>query len=363
MASGIAHDINNALSPAALYVESLRAHEPGVSERGRHQLEVVGRAIDDVSATVARMREFYRERGEQVVLAPVDLNLVVQQVADLTRARWSDMQQERGAAIDLRLELADGLPRVSGADHELREALTNLVFNAVDAMPQGGRLVMRTRLQPGGVAVEVQDSGIGMDEETRRRCLEPFFTTKGERGTGLGLAMVYGVAQRHEAHIEIDTAPGAGTCIRMVLPPAAGTGEPGERAVPPPRPARLLVVDDDPLLRESLADTLGDDGHTVVIAPGGAAGVDAFCAALGSDAPFDAVFTDLGMPGMDGREVARRLKAAAPGTPVILLTGWGPTAGEASPGIAEVDRVMSKPPRRHDLRAALGELLGGRAHA
>jgi signal transduction histidine kinase len=145
MASGIAHDINNAISPMALYTEALLEHEKSLSERGRKQLQIIQRAVDDVAQTVARMGEFYRFREPEVALAPLDLNLLAEQVVDLTRARWSDMAQQRGAAIDLKLELDPKLPRIAGVQSQIRDALVNLVFNAVDAMPQGGTLVIRTR--------------------------------------------------------------------------------------------------------------------------------------------------------------------------------------------------------------------------
>jgi PAS domain S-box-containing protein len=213
MASGIAHDINNAISPVTLYTESLLEREPNLSPRARESLETIQRAVDDVAQTVARMREFYRHREPQMTLVPVNLNSLVKQVVGLTRARWSDMAQQRGISIEMRTELAEDPPAIMGAENEIREALTNLIFNAVDAMPSGGPLTVRTTVigeqlpesQEASVAkfvqVEIIDSGIGMDEDTRRRCLEPFFTTKGERGTGLGLAMVYGAMQRHSADI------------------------------------------------------------------------------------------------------------------------------------------------------------------
>ncbi len=180
MASGIAHDINNAISPVALYTDSLLERETGLSEQGRGQLQTIQRAIHDVAATVARMREFYRQREPQVSLAPVQLNELVPQVVELTRARWNTMPQERGITIGLCIELAPDLPVIMGAESELREALTNLVLNAVDAMPQGGVLTLRTRVAKSGqVQIEVSDTGVGMDEDARRRCLEPFFTTKG----------------------------------------------------------------------------------------------------------------------------------------------------------------------------------------
>ena len=210
MASGIAHDINNAISPMSLYTEAVLEHETGLSERGRKQLEIVQRAVDDVAQTVARMGEFYRSREPEVSLEPVDLNLLLEHVADLTRVRWSDMAQQRGAVIEMRLQQDAALPRIAAVQSQIRDALVNLVFNAVDAMPSGGTLTIRTRTairaQGNWAVLEIVDNDVGMDEETRRRCLEPFFSTKGTRGTGLGLPMVYGVVQRHGAQIEIEAA-------------------------------------------------------------------------------------------------------------------------------------------------------------
>jgi PAS domain S-box-containing protein len=363
MASGIAHDINNAVSPAMLYVEWLKENEPNISDESRKHLQTITHAIDDVAATVARMTEFYRQREPQLVLVPVQLNQLIQQVIDLTRARWSDMPQQRGIVIDTETSLADNLPPVMGVESEIREALINLVFNAVDAMPDGGTLMLRTNVAANGstlrtVRVEVVDSGCGMDEDTRRRCLEPFFTTKGERGTGLGLAMVFGIAQRHKAEIEIESAVGKGTTIRL------GFNAPATVAAGPARPAmatavasrqRILVVDDDPLLIKSLRDILETDGHLVVTANGGDAGIMAFRSAQERKEPFSVVITDLGMPYVDGRKVASAIKQASPSTPVILLTGWGQRLTSESDVPAHVDRVLNKPPKLRDVREALAE--------
>ena len=371
MASGIAHDINNAISPVALYTESLLEREPGLSPRARSYLETIQRAIDDVAQTVARMREFYRQRGPQSTLVPVEMNALVRQIVELTRARWSDMAQRRGIAIEMRTDLAPDLPTIMGADNEIREALTNLIFNAVDAMPNGGPLTLRTRVvqdeearsqEPPTrefVQVEVVDAGVGMDEETRRRCLEPFFTTKGERGTGLGLAMVYGAIQRHSANIEIESAVGKGTTIRLSFPiptaPTAGAEVSAGAGVVPP--LRVLVVDDDPLILESLRETLTSDGHGVTTADGGQAGIDTFLAARAQGNPFPVVITDLGMPYVDGRRVSSAIKTAAPETIVLMLTGWGQrlvAEGDIPP---HVDHVLSKPPRLRALREALAQCL------
>jgi signal transduction histidine kinase len=188
MASGIAHDINNAITPIALYTESLLERETALSAQAREQVMIIQRAIDDVAQTVSRMREFYRPCESELQQTNVELNPLVQEVIDLTRARWSDQPQRRGIMIELNPKLAPGLPEIRGADNEIRDALTNLIFNAVDAMPEGGAIEVRTGVQTVPVdgsasaryvRLEVTDTGVGMDEETRRRCLEPFFTTKG----------------------------------------------------------------------------------------------------------------------------------------------------------------------------------------
>ena len=372
MASGIAHDINNAISPIVLYTEAMLETEEHLTAQGRDYLAIIQRAADDVAQTVARMREFYRQREPQLLSLPVELNALVQQVITLTRARWSDMPQQRGLVIKTALELEPGLPFILGIESELREALINLIFNAVDAMPEGGTLTIRTRTvtaagAPGQVLIEVMDTGVGMTAETRRLCLEPFFTTKGERGTGLGLAMVYGALQRHGATVEIDSAPNAGTTMRLafLVPPPAGTADTGGRGDSiERRPGRLriLVVDDDPLLLKSLRDTLAADGHVVTVANGGQAGIDAFKDAHEHEREFAVVITDLGMPYVDGRQVATAIKATAPATPVVMLTGWGLRLVDDGDVPPHVDRVISKPPQLATLRQVLGELTSSESH-
>jgi CheY-like chemotaxis protein len=343
------------MSPAALYADSLLEKETALTPAGREKLETILRAIHDVAATVARMREFYRPREAQLELSAVQLNDLVQQVLHLTRVRWSDMPHQRGVTIEHRLDLQPGLPPVMGVESEIREALTNLVFNAVDAMPEGGILTLRTcRSGMDRVLAEVIDTGVGMDEDARRRCLEPFFTTKGERGTGLGLAMVYGVLQRHGASIEIESAPGAGTTMRLSFPVAtASLGGARSPTQTVPTGLRILVIDDDPVLLRSLREALENDGHRVTVANGGQEGIELFRGALQRGTPFAVVLTDLGMPYVDGRQVAVAVKQAHAATPVVMLTGWGQRLvadGEIPPN---VDLVLSKPPKLRDLRQAL----------
>jgi signal transduction histidine kinase/CheY-like chemotaxis protein len=369
MASGIAHDINNALSPVSLYTESMLQTEQNLSERGRGHLEVIRQAVEDVAETVARMREFYRPREQQLELSPVALNELVGQVLDLTRARWSDMALSQGIVVKVVTELAPKLPKIMGVESEIREALTNLIFNAVDAMPEGGTLTLRTRIAGGDVegsaVVEVVDTGIGMDEQTQLRCLEPFFTTKGERGTGLGLAMVFGMVQRHSCAFEIDSARGEGTTMRLVFAVQTGALDATGHlpALKIPKRLRLLLVDDDPILLKSLRDTLETDGHVIVTASGGEEGIAAFRMSQEKGERFAAVFTDLGMPYVDGRQVAEAVKEVSPTTPVIMLTGWGrrlEAEGDIPP---HVDKMLAKPPKLREVREALIVLCCERAPA
>jgi PAS domain S-box-containing protein len=367
MASGIAHDISNAISPVTLYAASLLEHESDLSVRARDYLQTIHQSVQNVAETIARMREFYHPDEPQVMLKPVHLNHLAQQALDLTRVRWSDGPHERGIVIQTEVRLAEDLPDIMGIESEIRDAIVNLIFNAVDAMPEGGTLTLRTVAEPitpgtGGTpdarqaCLELIDTGIGMDEATRRRCLEPFFTTKGEHGSGLGLAMVDGMIARHRAQIEIESTPGQGTTARLLFPVSAVDSrgiDPPLEAKPEPANQRILFIDDDPRLLKSICDTLETDGHTVVTAAGGQEGIRAFIQAQKRQEAFTVVITDLGMPHADGRKVASAVKAASPSTPVIMLTGWGHQL-EAEGNIpAQVDRLLSKPPNLRELREAL----------
>jgi signal transduction histidine kinase/ActR/RegA family two-component response regulator len=358
MASGIAHDINNALTPATLYTQSLLDHERSLSADATDDLRVIQQAIEDVARSVGRIKDFYRGSDASTVHVPIRIEPLLDQVIELTRARWSNMTQAHGITIDARTDYAAHVQPILGVPGEIRDALVNLVFNAVDAMPAGGILTLRSYGTQNHVTVEVCDSGVGMSEEVRARCLEPFFTTKGARGTGMGLALVYGMTERHGAVLEVDSEPGCGTVVRLVFP-AGSANERAAASVNEPRRSgralRILVIDDDQLLRQSMRSILEREGHQVAIAAGGGAGIDLFTATLQRGERFDAVITDLGMPHVDGRAVASAVKALSPHTPVILLTGWGEHLRDADGFPADVDQLLSKPANLAQLRAALAE--------
>jgi len=341
-----------------------------LNDKARRYLESIKTAGEDIARIVANIREFYRKRATNEPLESVNLNKVVPQVVELTRPRWRDIPQSKGIPIAIETSLAEDLPAIFSNDSELREALTNLVLNSVDAMPQGGTIQLRTSTMSGPdprykgterVMIEVSDSGTGMDEETRRHCLEPFFSTKTNAGgTGLGLAMVFGVVERHNGTIEIESEVGKGTTMRLVFP----VYKPGDtdvleekqEALKESTALRILYVDDEPVLRDLMQELLGIGGHRVKVAEGGQAGIDAFRDAHSNSEPFDLVISDLGMPNVDGRQVARTVKGESPATPVMLLTGWGKMM-EADGTIPEhVDLVLGKPPQLNELMNAIERL-------
>jgi CheY-like chemotaxis protein len=314
------------------------------------------------------MREFYRRRSDTEELTEVNINKTIEEVTELTRPRWRDLPQREGISIQIQRELEPELPLLLSDPSELREARINLVFNAVDALPQGGIITLVTRSlnrpaseQNGNserqIQVEVRDNGIGMDEKTRQRCLEPFFSTKAQRGgTGLGLAMVYGMAQRHDGTIEIDSAPGSGTCIRLTFPVREKTSQTSRTSRPQARQKRslnILCIDDDAQVRQLLNDCLKHFNHRVMVASGGKDGVEFFRNASLKQEPYDVVITDLGMPDIDGHNVARTIKAESPHTPVIMMTGWGTIMKEDGESAPEVDAVVGKPPHMQELNELL----------
>ena len=365
MASGVAHDINNALTPIVSYSDILLQTQPDLPGKTGHYLKIIKQSGEDIAQIVARMREFYRRRSGSESLAEVDINQTIQEVIELTRPRWRDISQRAGISIEFKQELEHPLPPLLSNSSELREALINLVFNAVDALPQGGIITFVTRsgyFEKDGAGerqlqVEVRDNGIGMDEKTRQRCLEPFFSTKSLRGgTGLGLAMVYGMMQRHDGAIEIESSPGNGTCVRLSFPYRQKPANPVRKAEPVVqriRSLRVLCVDDDELIRQLLNDCLTHFNHQVSTVAGGEQALKLFRSARRIGRPFDVVITDLGMPYMDGHQLARTIKTEAPQTPIIMMTGWGTIMKEDGESAPDVDALVGKPPQIQELNKLL----------
>ena len=355
MAGGIAHDFNNALTMVLGYGELLLPHMlQNGSEREIGFIRHMMAAAQDATHVVSRLREFYRPTTANDVRVPVDLNDLAAQIVSLTAPKWKGKARADGVQIDVLTNLQASAPILGNAS-ELREVLTNLLFNAVDAMPHGGKIVVSTSTHGGVVTLSVCDGGTGMSEENRARCLEPFFTTKGDHGTGLGLSVVYGIVQRHEGTIGIASEIGRGTTFTLSFPAAMAETQLAEAPVDAAvsRALRVLVADDQEVICELIAEYLQTDGHVVEIACDGNDAFQKF-----KSGRFDMVITDQSMPGMNGQQLALAINEIAPGTAVILLTGFGDEMQESGELPEGISLIVGKPVSAADLRRAVLEASG-----
>jgi GAF domain-containing protein/DNA-binding response OmpR family regulator len=353
MAGGVAHDFNNTLTiilgRARLLLSATQDPEL------RRKLQVIEKAALDGAQTVRRIQEFTRMRRARPFQA-LDLNRVIEEVVEVTRARWKDEAQAGGISYDVRVETTP-VPPVIGDSSELREALTNILFNALDAMPKGGRVTFQTGVQGEYVSCIVTDTGVGMPQEVRQRIFEPFFTTKGEKGTGLGLSVVYGIITRHGGQIEVQSHVGRGSVFTIRLPVARQIPEAPE-AAPSPQPHRnasILIIDDEEEVRKVLGDLLASRGHAVAACANGESGL-----ARVQEEPFDLVITDLAMPGLTGWQVASLVKLRDPAMPVALVTGFGDRIDPAEARAKGVDFVVTKPFKLEDITAVVAQALAQR---
>ncbi|HVM60497.1 MAG TPA: response regulator [Verrucomicrobiae bacterium] len=358
MASGIAHDFNNSLVGILGLTELLLQRPENLDDKpkAKRYLEMINTTAKDAGKIVNRLREFYRFREQREATEPVDLNRLVDSAISLTQPRWKTQAETRNIPITVEKDLQE-VPTVEGNVSELREVLTNLIFNAVDAMPQGGKITIRTRLDGNQVVLEVSDTGHGMTEEIRRRCFEPFFTTKGAHGSGLGLSMVHGILQRHQATVDLESEINKGTTFIIRFTRQSPQPEPVSPAktAGPVHNLHVLVVDDEPMVREVITEYLTADGHHVEAADGGRDGVAKF-----KKDEFDLVLVDRAMPDMNGDQVASAIKSVDAETPIVMLTGFGSMMEATKEKPAFVDFVVGKPVTMVDLRAALANAVGPR---
>jgi signal transduction histidine kinase/CheY-like chemotaxis protein len=355
MASGIAHDFNNALSPIFGFSELLLGI-PGIlddREKVREYLLTINTAAQDASNIVKRLREFYRQREVDEMFAAVNINDLVDQAITLSQPKWKVQTQSTGVTIKIKTELSE-IPPFIGNESELREVLMNLIFNAVDAMPGNGVITIRTRSDDHNVFIEVRDTGAGMTEEVRRRCLEPFFSTKGDHGTGLGLSMVYGIVQRHGGEIDIRSKEGEGTTfiVRIPLDSEEELGEDEVANYGDIGSLHVLVVDDDIPVLNVVTSYLGVDGHTVETATNGFEALAKY-----RRDRFDLVITDRAMPDMSGIQLANTIKQISPDATVIMLTGFGDMMKAHGELPENLDDILSKPVKLADFREAIGRCV------
>jgi PAS domain S-box-containing protein len=357
MASGVAHDFNNALSQMVGFTELLLTSPEKLqnTETVRDHLCKINDTGRDAARVVQRLREFYRPRRHTEPQKVVDLNRVVEESVSLTEPKWKHEQEIMGIAIRVQTDFQPGVS-ILADPAEMREALTNLIFNAVDAMPQGGLITIRTRRHEEHAVLEISDTGTGMTEEIRQRCFEPFFSTKGDAGTGLGLASVYGIVQRHGGEIRIHSQPGGGSTFSILLPGRSDQpARPVEKetpAVPKNHRLNILVVEDEPMVQGIEVEYLVADGHAVETAGDGCEGLSKFRAGR-----FDLVLVDRAMPKINGDQLTEAIKELVPNMPVILVTGFETTFGDNPDQQRRADLILTKPFSRATLRKAVGKAV------
>ncbi len=352
LSSGMAHHLNNLFAVILGRVELLmgKVQEQSV----RRSLEIIQRTAQDGAEVVRRVQRFSRVQPVSDAVA-VDVNQLVHEVVELTRPRWQDEAQLRGSRIEVAVETGT-VGAAAGEPAPLREVLMNLLLNAADSITQAGKITLRTWMKDDRVYCSVTDTGSGMPEEVRRRALEPFFTTKGPKATGLGLSVAYGTVQRYGGTLTVESNEGQGTSVEVSLPTASGGASVARTSTAarnePVVPLRLLVIDDELQVRATLAEMLEEQGHSVTQAPGGREGLSY----LESNPELvDVVISDLGMPDMNGWDVAKSIQGRWPKLPVGLITGWGETEITHEER-SRVNFVITKPFDKAVLRATMADI-------
>ena len=350
LASGVAHDFNNTLAGILGRAQLLqRTSDPEKIKRG---LDIIIKTAEDGAKTVKRIQDFARQRRDHD-FELVSVDQILLDASEITRPRWKNCAEASNIHIALDLQIGSNA-MVMGDDSELREVLVNMVFNAIDAMPEGGKLTLSTTTVDQSVLIKVIDSGVGMYPEVRSRIFDPFFTTKGKAGLGLGLAVSFGIIRRHGGNIEVESQYGSGTEFRITLPIATIVEGGITVAFSNPEPPatmldevplemkntrlRLLIVDDEDFVRDLLQEIFEGEDCDVQLAASGSEALEMF-----KDFQFDAVCTDVGMPGMSGWELAREIRNLNQQIPIAVITGWGEAVGSNEQKAAGVNWVIAKP--------------------
>jgi PAS domain S-box-containing protein len=361
LAGGVAHDFNNVLAAILGRVQLLRMQigpPPEKAERRkatrdlRKSLEVIEKAALDGTETIRRIQEFSRKRDDDKHFADVDINKVIDDALEFTKVRWKDEAETKGITIHIKENLSPLAP-IAGSAPELREVVTNLINNAIDAMPQGGEIRLKTLMDNGHVVIKIADTGSGIPHALADRIFDPFFTSKGPQSTGLGMSVSYGIINRHRGTINFNSVEGEGTTFTIQLPFSEQTFERKKITAlrsKKQRKAKILVIEDEQDVLELLKDILTDNGHEVETASHGRQGLKMF-----SEHHFDLVFTDLGMPEMSGWQVAKEVKKINKETPVALITGWEVQLDQSELKKSGVDLLVNKPFQVDEIRRLVDE--------
>jgi len=352
LSGGVAHDFNNVLAAILGRVQLLKMQvKPPIGKEEKRKLvlelekglEIIERASLDGAETVRRIQEFSRRRTDDKDFTQVDINELINNALEFTRAKWKNEAESKGIKIRVKKELSKLTPTL-GCSSEIREVFTNLINNALDAMPQGGEIRINSLMDDNNVVVKIEDTGSGIPKDIKDKIFDPFFTSKGVQSTGLGLSVSYGIINRHHGNITVENNEGEGTTFTMKFPvtKTRSKGEVKEEKVVPikrkQQKARILVIEDEEDVRQLLSDILTNAGHDVEIAADGSQGIELF-----EKKEFDLVLSDLGMPGMSGWEVAEKVKSINDKVPVALITGWNVTLDGSKMNDSGVNLVVQKP--------------------
>jgi signal transduction histidine kinase/CheY-like chemotaxis protein len=354
MVRSMAGEIRAQLMPIMRTSETLLNYPENLRDENKaaYSLKTINQAAAALDGVLNRLVTISQNQ-HHIAPKSVNLNRLVDDALNFVQPRLAT-QQQGGAEIKLQKELQQDLPLIDGAEDDLREALVNILLNAIEAMPGGGTLAIATQTDGSTVKCRIADTGRGMSDEVLRHCCDPFFSTKDEAADGMGLTIVSAILRRHQGQIDFKSRVGEGTTVSLELPvhlkltfaetsvPAAAAG----------RKLRILLIDDQPWITQALTELMTFDGHTVEVATDGRGGVAKFHAG-----PFDLVVTDRAMPDMSGEQVAEEIKKAAPRMPIILLTGFGNIIKDAGIRSATVDVIVGKPVTAEKMRQAIGEAM------
>jgi len=354
MAGGVAHDFNNLLAGVLGRAQLLRQkldrnEDPAVQK----SLDVIEKSALDGAAMVRRLLDFTKFRRDAEGFTSLNINELIKDAVEFTKTRWKTETEVFGKKLDLQMELNE-VPPIAGEEAAIREVIVNLIFNAIEAMPSGGRICISTQSNEREVFIKIRDTGIGMPEEFKNKAFDPFLTTKGPTNSGLGLSVSYGIVKRHDGNIEIESTEGKGTTVSITLPISSIKEH---NAVPEAQKvqrqkARILIIDDDETVRDLLNEVLTDAGHEVITASHGRDGTQLF-----KNQPFDLVITDLAMPEISGWDVARSVKEEKPATLVALITGWGLETDDQKMKECDIDLLIKKPFQLKEIINQIDELL------
>lgn len=359
LASGIAHDFNNILAAISMRAElmKLKVEDKELTK----DLDIIENAAHTGAETVKKLRSFYKR--DRKTFSPVNLNAVIREAVEITAPRWKDMSYSKGISVDFDLDLEKGLRTIQGNEGELKDVFINLIINSLDAMPKGGKIKISTENVRATVKAVFTDSGTGMKPRIRDRAFEPFFSTKGEKGSGLGLSTVYGIITSHGGQVELESWAGRGTSIIINLP-VADVAVAEEHFLPQEKDyditgTGIILFEDEGPIRNAIFELLERKGCTVTVFDKSREGIKYLRKNLPSLREHQkvAIITDLGMPDINGLEIAKKAKEIDASVPVIMLTGWGSFVEQAQVSMYGVDRIIAKPVKSKVLIRTIGELV------